>query len=263
MTITDAQPGSATYRSRLRYRSIGSIGYIIPPRCNETVIEEAIAIRPAGVAWCFATLGLSNLESILYADSLAQVDAAVQDLLARQVDVIVYGGMPLTAAQGVSYYSNSLESQLREMVAGKVPVSTDTSIVLEAVRALGVTNCAVVTPFREQTLNQVCDMLAAGGMTIGASSGLGYTLPEFITRTQSGDAYDAALQAFSEAPDIDGFYLSCPQWPLVDNIARIEEATGKPVVTQVQSILWWARRQAGWPVEVSGYGRLLSDPSIR
>lgn len=260
MTATEVA-GGAPNRSALRYRSIGSIGYIIPPRCNETVIEEAIAIRPAGVAWCFATLGLANLDASKYSDSLAQVDAAVQDLLAREVDVIVYGGMPLTAAQGVEYYSDTLEDHLREMVQGKVPVATDTSIVVEALGELGVDDCAVVTPYQAQTLVQVCAMLEAGGVNVVTSIGLGYTLPEFITRLESTSAYEAALKAFKKTPDIDGFYLSCPQWPLVDNIARIEEATEKPVVTQVQSILWWARKQTGWQVDVPGFGRLLTGSS--
>ena len=43
-----------------QYRSKGAIGFIVPPRCNETVLEEAFRLRPPGLTWCFASLGLSE-----------------------------------------------------------------------------------------------------------------------------------------------------------------------------------------------------------
>lgn len=221
------------------YRSLGSIGYILPPRCNETVIEEALAIRPPGLAWCFASLGMPDFGERHFTDSLDLVEEAAAQLIEREVDVIVYSGIPLTASQSAGFHEE-IEGRLERRFGSKVPIATDSSLVLQAIEALGMSKVTLVTPYRARTVERVAEMLDAAGLHVVDAVGQELSLAQLLTSLDDDSAYDSALASFGRVSGTDGFFLSCPQWPTVRNIERIEKATGLPVVTQLQAILWWA-----------------------
>lgn len=226
------------------YRSKGCIGFVVPPRCNETVIEEALSIRPPGLAWCFASLGMPEFGETDFTAALAVVEEAVRQLVERRVDLIVYSGVPLTAQQGSDYH-NLLERRLRERAGPGIPVVTDSSLVLRALDALGVHRLTVVTPYPDPTVRRLAAMFTAQGHPVVEATGLGLSLGQLLTDVHDDSAFDAAVASFRRHPDTDGFYLSCPQWPVVGAVERLEELTGKPVVTQLQAVLWWATQRLG------------------
>ncbi|TFB75012.1 hypothetical protein E3O06_06665 [Cryobacterium glaciale] len=221
------------------YRSLGSIGYILPPRCNETVVEEALAIRPLGLAWCFASLGMPDFGERHFTDSLDLVEEAAAQLIEREVDVIVYSGIPLTASQSPGFHAE-LEDRLARRFGTAVPLATDSSLVLRAIAALGMNKVTLVTPYNRGTVERVTEMLNAAGLDVVDAVGCELSLAQLLTELDDDSAYDSAIESFERASDTDGFFLSCPQWPTARNIVRIENATGRPVVTQLQAILWWA-----------------------
>lgn len=243
------------------YRSAGCIGYIAPPRCNETVIEEALAIRPPGLSWCFASLGMPEFGERDFTTALALVEESVRQLVERRVSVVVYSGVPLTAQQGEDYHSG-LESRLQELAGPDVPVVTDTSLVLRALAALEVRRLTVITPYQEPTVRRLKALMESKGHQVVDATGLGLRLGQLLTDVEDDTAFDAAVASYREHPDTDGFYLSCPQWPVIGAIERLEDLTGKPVVTQLQAVMWWVTQRlgldpAGSPVPL---GRLLSTP---
>jgi maleate cis-trans isomerase len=240
-----------------RYRSKGSIGYIVPPRCNETVIEEALRIRPAGVTWCFASLGLSELERGDFQVALRAVETAAQELAQRRVSAVAYSGIPLTTAQGPRYHEE-LQRRIQAAV-GDIPVETDSSLVVRALRTLGVRRVSLITPYHTAIVDALTAMMRGQGFEVADARGMELRLAQLITDTDGEMAYRMACDSAAAQPEIDGFYLSCPQWPIVDSIERIEQATGRPVVTQLQAIVWWAAGVLGLPEPVPGFGRLLRD----
>lgn len=244
-------------RSAFRYRSKGSIGYIVPPRCNETVLEEAFRIRPEGLTWCFATLGLSELQRRDFDEALRAVEVAARELAQRKVSVVAYSGIPLTTAQG-SRYHQELKARIQAQV-GSIPAETDSNLVMQALQALGIRRVSVVTPYQRPILENLIRVLEHHDFEVVSAKGRELALAELISELDGDSAYEAALESYREQPGTDGFFLSCPQWPVVANIGRLERATGKPVVTQLQAILWWTLATLGLPDRVSGYGRLLAE----
>ena len=243
---------AATYRAR------GSIGWIVPPRCNETIIEEAFRIRPRGVSWAFASLGMEEFGKAHFDEALAVVEAAARDLVARQVGVIIYSGMPLTASRGGDYHQ-LVTQRIRESTGTEVPITTDTALVCAGLRTLGASRISLVTPYQETTVRNVADVFRSEGFEVVDARGLGFTLAQLITEPTDDTSYDLAMESFGALPDTDAFYLGCPQWPVVGNIGRLEEATGRPVVTQVQAAMWWAAAHLGVDDLPAGYGRLLEE----
>lgn len=240
------------------YRAKGSIGYIVPPRTNETVIEEALRIRPEGLTWCFASLGLPEFGKRNFDEALQAIESAVDDLAQRKVSVVAYSGVPLTVAQGPHYHTD-LKRRIQGQLGPRIPAETDSDLVMSALRVLGVHRVSVITPYRKESVENLRVLLDHHGFNVVSTRGREVTLAQLVADLNDDDAYEAALDSFREQPDTDGFYLSCPQWPVVANIKRIEDATGKPVVTQLQAILWWTLHTLGLPDRVTGYGRLLDE----
>ena len=240
------------------YRSKGSIGYIAPPRCNETLIEEALAIRPPGLAWCFATLGMADFGERNFAEALDAVEEAAVQLVERGVDMVVYSGVPLTASRDKNFHGQ-LEQQIAKRIGASVPVVTDSSLVLRALDALAVRRVTLITPYRAPTVVKVTQMLEANGLEVVDATGEELSLGQLLTDLNDDSAFDAAMKSFEANPDTEGFYLSCPQWPVVEAVERLEKATGKPVVTQLQAVLWWAMDTLGLKTDAPAIplGRLM------
>lgn len=239
------------------YRELGSIGLIVPPRCNETAIEEAMRIRPRGLAWCIASLGMDEFGTDQFTRALSQAKAAVRGLSAREVDVIAYTGMPLTSRRGATYHCD-LRQALQEEAGPETPVQTDSGVVLEALRAVGARRVSIVTPYQAVTVGDVEHLLQEHGFEVAATRGRDLALAQLLTDVDDDSAFETACEAYEEAPETDAFFLSCPQWPVVGAIERLERATGKPVITQLQAILWWALATLGIDASPQQGGRLFA-----
>ena len=244
------------------YRARGSIGWIVPPRCNETIIEEAFRIRPEGVSWAFASLGMEEFGKAHFDEALAVVEAAAKDLVARKVGVIIYSGMPLTASRGGDYHE-LVTGRIRESTGTDVPITTDTALVLAGLRAVGASRISLVTPYQDATVRNVAAVFAADGFEVVDQRGLGLTLAQLITEPTDETSYDLAMESFAAHPELEAFYLGCPQWPVVGNIARLEKETGRPVVTQVQAAVWWAAAHLGVEDVPTDYGQLFTKAAPR
>lgn len=240
------------------YGWLGTIGLIVPPRTNETLLYEMMQVAPEGVSWCLSSLGLREHDLQEYAKALTAVERCTEELIARGASAIAFAGIPLSTAQGPGYHVE-LEQRIREAASSSVPVTTDLSACLGAFRELGVRRVTVISNYQEDVLRRLEAALAHAGVDIVGSKGIELTLAEQITAATFDTAYDLALEAFGERPDTDALFLSCPQWPLIRNIERIEAATGRPVVTQLQAIVWWARRALGLDSPVAVGGRLLTS----
>ena len=56
-----------------------------------------------------------------------------------------------------------------------------------------------------------------------------------------------------------GVYMPCNKWRTISVIERIEQASGKPVITNTQAWVWDALRLMKMQTPIAGYGRLLSE----
>jgi maleate isomerase len=61
-----------------------------------------------------------------------------------------------------------------------------------------------------------------------------------------------------ENPEAEGIFLSCTNWLTMDQIERIEQKAGKPVITSNQASLWATLKLLAWDRPIRGYGVLLT-----
>jgi maleate isomerase len=62
-----------------------------------------------------------------------------------------------------------------------------------------------------------------------------------------------------DRPNIDAIMLACGNWFTMEVIDKLEQKTGKPVLTTNQVSLWGALKILGHINTLPGYGVLLRD----
>lgn len=238
------------------YGSKATIGIILPPRTNETVIQEAFRLAPEGVSWCWSVMGLPEFGQTEFNEALSRASQAARELANRNVDIILSTGIPLVSSKGPGYHE-SLEQELASAIDHKIPVTTDIHCVISAIKALEVDEVVITSIYQRYIQDNLIRYLDHYGIRTLADECLNYALADCITLPTMETSYEAASKASRKAPEAKGIFISCPQWPVIGNISRLERDTGKKVVAQLAACLWGCLSQIGIKEKISGYGQLL------
>ncbi|HEY4441562.1 MAG TPA: hypothetical protein VGN14_13980 [Candidatus Elarobacter sp.] len=240
------------------YGPKATIGYIGPPRTNETVLYEAMRIAPEGVAWCWSTMGLPEFGQYQFDDALNAATICAKELAAREVDVIVVTGIPLMTSKETGYHER-LEQELSDAIGGTVPVTSDVRCSLAALAAMNMKQIVLASIYQRYIQDNVIRYFGGYGVRVLADVALEYALADCMKNPTWDTAPDAMLQAYAKAPEADGIFVGCTQWPVVGGVPRVEEQIGKPVVSHMASILWGALAKIGVDGSREGYGRLMRE----
>ena len=115
-----------------------------------------------------------------------------------------------------------------------IPAYTATQAVMEAMRALGIKRVIQVNPGSDAAIGREKSYLEAAGFSVVHSVGLDSGRETF--EVEPAAWLEAAKS--NDRPDGDGFFLSGSNTRMLEAIADIEQATGKPAVTSIQAALW-------------------------
>lgn len=234
-----------------------TIGLIVPPRTNETLLYEMMKVVPEGVSWCVSTLCLVEQEPAAYRKALEMTEVCAAELVARGVHALTYAGLPPINAQGPRYHE-TMTDRMRTMAPPSLPIITDLGAMLEAMKLLEMRRVTVVSNYKQEMLHRLVAALYAYDVEVVSSKGIHLSLAQQMTNSSFDTAYDLAMESYQDNPHTDGFFLACPQWPLIGNIDRIENETGLPAITQLQALSWWTLRELGIQSTVKNAGKLLS-----
>lgn len=235
-----------------------SIGFIGPPRTNETVLHEAIRLAPPGISWCWSTMGLPEFGQYEFDEALSLASVCARELASRDVSVIVATGIPLMTSKGVGYHVQ-LEKELSAAIGHKTPVISDIHCVINSLGALGLDKIVISSIYQRYIQDNVIRYLEHYGITTLADECLSYALADCMTKPTMDTAYQSAMLVHKKAPQAQGMFIACPQWPIIDNIERIERETGMPVITHIAAIMWGALNHIGVREPFPGHGRLLAQ----
>lgn len=234
-----------------------SIGFIGPPRTNETVLHEAIRLAPPGISWCWSTMCLPEFGQLEFDEALGLATKCAKELADRDVSVIVATGIPLITSKGIGYH-RQIEREISEAIGHRKPVTSDMACVMAALKALQLERIVLTSIYQRYIQDNVIRYLEAYGIRTLADDTLSFILSDCMTKPTMDTAYEIAVRAHAKAPQADGLFIACPQWPVIDNIARMEREFGKPVVTHIGAILWGALAKIGVREPIQGHGALLS-----
>jgi maleate isomerase len=235
-----------------------SIGFLGPPRTNETVLHEAFRLAPEGISWCWSVMGLPEFGLYEFDEALRLAAVCAKELAARGVDIIVATGIPLITAKGAGYHEQ-LERELAQAIDYKTPITSDMRCVLNALKAFGVSDIVISSLYQGYIQDNLIRYLEHYGIRTLADERMSFALADCMTKPTMDTAYECALAAAAKAPTAQGLFLGCPQWPVVGNLDRLERKIGMPVVAHLPAIMWGALVQLGVREPLANYGRLLRD----
>jgi maleate cis-trans isomerase len=240
------------------YGEKATIGFIGPPRTNSTVLHEAFRLAPPGVTWCWSTMGLPEFGQVEFDQALALAELCAKELANREVSVIVMTGIPLMTSKGAPYHER-MEEELAAAIGDRVPVTSDLHCVLAALNALGMKRIAAVSIYQRYIQDNMIRYFENYGIGTVADEALSYALADCMTRPSMTTAYDASKRTLDRANGAQGLYISCPQWPVIDHIERLEREYRLPVVTHLTAIMWGALAKIGIEARQKGFGRMLDE----
>jgi maleate cis-trans isomerase len=204
------------------------------------------------------TLNVQQLIPSEFERAAALMIDAAKKLADEDADVVIAGGDPLIAMNGVGA-DRKVIVQIHELT-GK-PASTSLTTAMDGLRALGAQRIAIASPYTEERNLVTKKFLEGNGFDVPVVKSLGIVKNVDLTRLPFHASYQLALEAFRAADGIEGIYLPCGRWPVVGNLRAIEQDTGACAVSSIQSMAWFGLKELGIGEKITGYGRLLESLS--
>ncbi len=229
---------------------------VIVPSVNTVVEPWFSAVAPPGVTVHAARMFLDNN---LTPESLVRMDhdeglRAVKQIMSCHPASVAYCCTASSIVQGLEY-DGRLNHDLNQ--AAGVPAFTATLAIIEALNAVRAKRIAVCSPYTKAIDDAEHEFFTAAGFEILGSAHLGIADAFKLADPTPDDIY--ALWKKSWRTGADASLITCLNMNSQDVIERIEDESGKPVITSTQATLWKLLRAAGVADPIQGFGRLLAE----
>ena len=183
------------------------------------------------------------------------VPRVLEEVASAEPDVIAYGCTASSAKPDALAYESALGER-----AGRPTVTAAASLV-RALRHLGASRIALVTPYPQSTNDKERDFFARHGITVVSDRSIIVDPAQMHFRHMSrvpGERLATEALDLGAGNDVEAVVLSCCDMATLDVIEAVEARLGKPVATSTQALFWSALRAAGIDEPRPGAGLLLS-----
>ncbi len=229
-----------------------------PPVPGDT--EEITRFVPEGVEWHLLGTPRESADDAppaitrerLYA--LAEnpnIEATAKELLPVGVQAIGYGCTSASYVRGVGG-----DTDICTRITGTtgLPSTTTSTAAVKALDHLCVRRLAVLSPHIDELNERLRGFLEGNGFEVVHLRGLNKL--RSIEKIPQEDIFELAVRLV-DRPDADGIFISCTGMRTSNILDRLEDATGKPVVSALQATIWETLRLANTPFEQPGLGSLF------
>ena len=230
----------------------GQIGHVSPTYLDDA--QDWFKPLPEGVNIIFATLGVEEHTPKEFHKASESVERAARGLIRLGAEAVLLGGSPLAT---LGHGEGTVGLAQRLQVETDIPVTTGQEAAVVALQCLGVKRLLLVTPYRESLNQGMRAHLEGVGFRVLCLKSALCPGPKEMAQLPPEVPYRLAKEAFQQAPDADGVYIPNPKWQTMEIIEALESDLKIPVVTTVQSSVWWGLRQLKVREARSGYGKLL------
>ena len=217
-------------------RGLARIGVFVP-FTNVNLEADMAMMCPAGVTMHYTRLGGYDIDAVPDASQMAglaqaDMDDAIQLLAGAKPDVVLYGCTSATLALGPAFDTSLTEKIKNKSGAICITAATLNDDAIDFLTTQGF-----------NTLSRYDHPIDLGNY------GQGELQPEEIL--------EFALTA--NHPDAEAIVLSCTDLRAAEAIQQLEKATGKPVITSNQAMLFSALQALQINLEIQGYGTLFNQ----
>jgi maleate isomerase len=236
----------------------GRVGMVNPSR-GDTLIYEFYKAAPEGLIVVPAALGVQRVAADQLNAILDRYEAALRELVYEECDVIVVGGSPPILSGPPGTEERLLAAA---QAVASVPVFLHIRAEIEAVQAVGARRIALGAPYPCAITNKWEAYFEAQGIEVIASHTLDIERNIELAKLPPHAAYRVAREVFERAGGaVDAIHLTCPRWPTLVVLERLEQDLGVPVTSSSQSVIYGALRRLRIRDRIAGYGSLLASLS--
>ena len=237
-----------------------TIGFVWPGPPVSGDAEEVARFIPDGVNWHIVgtprDIGSDDHPAItrdrLFAMAEnSNIEATAATLPGLGVQAIGYG---CTSASYVRGGGGDTDISARITDTTGLPSTTTSTTAVEALKLLGVTRVAVLSPHVDELNERLLGFLEGHGLDVVHMRGLNKL--RGIEHIPQEEIYELAVQLV-DRQEADGIFISCTGMRTSNILSRLEDATGKPVVSALQATIWGTLCLADAPAELPGLGSLF------
>lgn len=215
-------------------------------------------MAPKGVTTHTTRVALSDDPNYFSIDDLSGLEedvlVATKLLAQAPLDVISFGCTSGSFVNGASYDQQLIK---RMESISNIPCTTTATAVMEATKALKVTDIAIATPYTEEVNKLAHRYFTDGGLHVTNITSLGLTNDYKISELDSSAIYKMAINANTK--NAEALFISCTGLQAASLITALEEDLKKPVITSNQATFWHALRLSGVGSEPTSFGSLFSQ----
>lgn len=237
------------------HNDLRRIGVIVPPG-NVAVEREFPLFVPPGVVINHNRLSRPNSiqtrESILAMND--SLDQSARDLAQCAPEVIAYACTGGSFLEGIGHE----DGPARQIEAATgIPAVATSLCVVTALRALAVKELLLVAPYPEDIMETEVQFLRHYGFKVAKWDSFGCQTSEENRRVSSEQVYEKVMSHRALVGRCDGVFISCTNMLAMDQIQRLEQELGKPVVNSNQATLWGTLGRIGIAAGGVPAGRLF------
>jgi len=228
---------------------------LIVPSSNTTVEWDFQRLMPKHVSLHSARMWLTGSGAEGLPRMNEDMEVAASHLGSAAVDLIVYACTGGSLLEGPGH-DTRISARITELTG--IPATTISTASRQAMTTLDMHKLVVCCPYQDSMTEKVGAYLNASGYEVVSLSGRRKEDNLAIGNDPLDEIVD--FVADNTVAEADGIFLSCTNWRTTDVCQRIEDRTGKPVVTANQATAWATRHLLGFNDPVAGYGRLMQQP---
>lgn len=226
---------------------------VLIPSTNTTVEIEFSRLLPPTLQAHVARLGKGG--DTPFSPSL-DADLAYQSKMLGHAKVAAVA----LAQTSASLFDDDYDAKAKRLMAEGTgaPAMTSAELIGDAVRQLGATRIALVSPYSQAVIERAKRYYEGRfGLSVVAMEGFGATDAYAI----GGLSADNATSAFQriDSPAVQVLVVPGGNFPTMRHVAGWERQFGKPVITTNQATLWGVMRAMGVAAPLPGLGRLLEQ----
>ena len=239
------------------------IGIAIPST-NIAVEYDCQRIIPEGVTWHFGRFyievrDLSDNETFLKFVEAIQgtLPLSMRDLVTAEITYAMMG-MSAETFWGGKAGNDAFQQRIREIIGPDVELTTGANAANAALKAFGIKNIAVLTPYQPVADEQVRQFFGENGYEIKRLHGLKCDSAHGIANTPRSQVLDVVVNELN-GDDVDAIVQVGTNLSTVDLFPTLEQQLGKPMIAINIALIWHALRAAGIEDKFFGKGRLLEE----
>jgi maleate cis-trans isomerase len=237
-----------------RGRKIG----VLVPYTNVNLEPDMIMMCPEGCTMHFERLADYDIDEIPGSDQMARLGASdIAETLRLIAGVrpaaVLCGCTSATLTHGTAF-DQDLARTIKDR-SGAISLTAAGTLV-RAIRALGASRVGFSSPYLGEINDQAVAFLADEGIETVTRADIGRALGNYGQGELTPDEV-IALALKVDRPDVEAIVLSCTDMRAAEAVDRIEAATGKPVVTSNQAMVFALCQELALPRPGGAPGRLF------